>query len=403
MKDLSDNDFDKLLKQKAEAYDFDFDETAWNKMEQKLRRRDRVILVRNSSVVILLLMLCGGSYLFLRNDDPVNQQSKSRKSKPDSTSIVQTLPQGNNNDVTLAPVIDRKFQETPQSTHKKVPGPLTDITAHIPNDGATNNSLIRKEIAASFPDKDLTAISESPAVQSDSGISKPQTGAKPDSITLLTASAILDTGSTSGSSLRKRSKNTAFSFTVLAGPEFSSVESQGGKGSINVGLLLNASITKKLMLSSGLRYGMKNYRASASNYQSQNPSRAIYLSGIDASCNILEVPVQFSYAVINDANRKIQLTSGLSSYLMLKEKYNFSYTPESGYKEYLLVKENANQHYFGVLNLSASYQIKSKSSKVQWALEPFVKLPLGGVGEGNVRLKSSGVSLNLIYDLRKEN
>jgi hypothetical protein len=87
---------------------------------------------------------------------------------------------------------------------------------------------------------------------------------------------------------------------------------------------------------------------------------------------------------------------------MLKEEYNFRCIPYSGYSDYLLVKENENQHYFSVLALAASYQINPKGSNIKWALEPYFKLPLGGVGEGNVRLKSSGISLNLTYDINKQ-
>src|SRR5690606_33192634 len=122
-------------------------------------------------------------------------------------------------------------------------------------------------------------------------------------------------------------------------------------------------------------------------------------SGVEGSCNVLEIPLRASYTFINDNKKSISFNSGLSSYLMLKEKYIFSYTPQSGYNDYVLEKVNANQHYFSVVELSASYRFKSKKSKTQFGIEPYVKLPLGGVGEGKVHLKSSGVSLNLFYEL----
>jgi hypothetical protein len=196
-------------------------------------------------------------------------------------------------------------------------------------------------------------------------------------------------------------RRPTFSITALAGPEFSSIRSiAGNEGTLTVGLLINGAISDKVILSSGVKYGLKNYTATSQNYQTDNRYASL-ISGIDASCEILEIPLQASYFFLNQRNRRIGVSSGISSYLMLSEKYNFKYG-ETGIKDFLLVKQNANRHYLSVVSFSASYQIRPKSSHLLWAIEPFVKVPLGGVGEGNVRLKSSGIALNLTYDLRKK-
>ncbi|HEX8378412.1 MAG TPA: hypothetical protein VF602_11400, partial [Pedobacter sp.] len=197
-------------------------------------------------------------------------------------------------------------------------------------------------------------------------------------------------------------RRLVFSVTALAGPEFSAIKSiAGNQGTLTTGLLINASISERVALSSGVKYGFKNYQAAAFDYKIEN-SYAKYASSIDASCKILEIPLQASYILSGNRNRKIAVSTGLSSYFMLSEKYTFKYGELSGYKDFQLVKTNANRHYLSVVSLSASYQIKPKTANLYWAIEPYVKLPLGGVGEGNVRLKSSGVSLNLTYDLSKK-
>ncbi len=87
---------------------------------------------------------------------------------------------------------------------------------------------------------------------------------------------------------------------------------------------------------------------------------------------------------------------------MLKENYVFKYLPSTGRKDRVSEFTNANQHFFSVLDLSATYNIKLKSKKFALGFEPYIKIPLGGIGEGNVPLKSSGVSLKLRYDLNKK-
>lgn len=399
MKELSDKKFDELLKQKAESFDFDFDQSAWEKMEQKLRKRDRVIFFRNSSFVLILLMLASGAY-FLTDNKPVNETTKITKEIKKS---IQPQLTPADEDINNTPLSDK-------NTVAVLPGTTTS-SQKVKNITPINKSSVKKLASNPQYSKDDTTIepeiikktdgSEALAtIQEDGTTPVLPLDATNDALSISTS----DT-STNNKAQSKRSKNKklAFSVTALAGPEFSSVKSIAGKkGTITLGVLVNAAISNKITVSSGLKYGLKNYQASTSDYELQNPARASMISGIDASCSILEIPLQVSYSLFNNNRKKIQVSSGLSSYLMLKEEYNFKYTPQSWYKDYLLVKNNANQHYLSVLNLSASYQIKPKSSNIEWAIEPYVKLPLGGVGEGDVRLKSSGISLNLTYDISKK-
>lgn len=403
MKKLSDKQFDDLLRQKAESFDFDFDESAWEKMEQKLRKRDRVIFIRNSSFVLLFLLLSGGAFLLIDNNSSSNTIQTAKQAK---SSIQKTKPFASNTD---------NAKENLPSVNKSAlkTAPLTEYADYSSTRVKTDKKQETFRIATSFQQShDNAALTTQEVNTLDKAIIV-NTHTKPvlTSLTTLNIShfanlKIEDTiasGREENKSTKKR-KQLAFSLTALAGPDFSSISSVAGeKGNATVGILLNTALSDKITLSTGLKYGLKDYQASAYSYQLQNPSRADQISGIDASCNILEIPLQVSYALINNSKRKIAVSSGLSSYLMLKEEYNFRYTPQSGRKDYLLVKNNENQHYLSVLSLSASYHFKPKSSKIQWSIEPYVKLPLAGVGEGNVKLKSSGVSLNLTYDISKKN
>lgn len=85
------------------------------------------------------------------------------------------------------------------------------------------------------------------------------------------------------------------------------------------------------------------------------------LTGLDASCNVLEIPLAASYKIADNARRSINLNAGLSSYLMLKEDYIFKYDNQYGTeRERTLQKTNANQHLMSVMDLSATYFIKAE-------------------------------------------
>jgi hypothetical protein len=390
---LSDDKFDELLKHKAESANFDFDEAAWEKMEHKLRKRDRGIFLRNTGFVLALLFISTGAFFLLDNNlIPKNQKfAKSTRTKK----VVDTIRQIQATEVnpsleTVNPDIDNYNKQVLSASKAKY---STPPEKHEIKTGRESTKDLQGEynIPQQADSSLITAVINTDPLKQTASATDKQPAEISDSILVIKDE-------------RKQAERhrLAFSVTALAGPEFSSIKSiAGNQGTLTTGLLINAALSKRVTLSSGLKYGFKNYQATAFDYKIESPY-AKYASGIDASCKILEVPLQASYTLSNYKNRKIAVSTGLSSYFMLSEKYTFKYEGSTRYKDFELVKTNANRHYLSVVSLSASYQIKSKSSHMYWAVEPFVKLPLGGVGEGKVRLKSSGVSLNLTYDLSKK-
>jgi hypothetical protein len=82
---------------------------------------------------------------------------------------------------------------------------------------------------------------------------------------------------------------------------------------------------------------------------------------------------------------------------MLKEKYSLFYDNYSGdtYTREMKIKGN-NQHVFGIWNIGLGYERKlGKKFAVQ--VEPYYRLPLVGIGEGNLDLKSMGVFFGIKY------
>jgi hypothetical protein len=388
MKELSDEEFDALLRLKSDSFDHDFDESAWGKMEQKLRRRDRIIFVRRTGLALVLLLAIGTTGYFYNNTLREDQTNLASSKKATENRLPQARRVANGGSESVVVENPKKSQSSPgelNSPRAKQSLAIRKRFLHHSSDPLAGAATVL------YPDTLLplsfSALEPATPEQHEFLVSQPSGADSNGRNTPLKA---------------VKSKRIILSITALMGPDFSSISSLGGnKANLNGGILLNANLSTRIALSTGVRYGSKDYSANAYNYQTPG-SRAKYISGIDASCNILEVPLQLAYSLSKPGRRQLWVASGLSSYLMLKERYDFHYTPQSGYKSYQLVKSNVNQHYLGVLSLSASYRIQPKSSAIQWAIEPYVRLPLGGVGEGNVRLKSSGVSLNLTYDISKK-
>lgn len=186
----------------------------------------------------------------------------------------------------------------------------------------------------------------------------------------------------------------------LAGPDLTSVRG-AGKSSLseNIGLAYSYPVTKGLSVSVGATYAKKNYKSAYKFYTPSNPPELTQLpSSVSAVCDVIDVPLTASYTVLKNKKVKFNVSAGLSSYFMLKEKYTFDYEGGGSYggdkKSAVYEVNGENQHIFGVADFSISIE-KKINDKINVGVKPFVKLPLTGIGYGNVDLESKGVAFTL--------
>ena len=184
------------------------------------------------------------------------------------------------------------------------------------------------------------------------------------------------------------------SLTASAGPDYSSVKFKyEGKVRLNYGFGLSYAINDRFSLRTGFYAGSKVYSADSNSYKtkSNNGTYLFKLQEIAADCYVYEVPLSLAYNFKTSKNHTWFASAGLSSYIMKKEDYLYTFIAPNGQRySHLWEYRNENKHPFSVVSLSAGYQHKF-GNRFSLSAEPYVKLPIGGVGEGKVMLNSTGV------------
>lgn len=411
--ELNDNEFDATFRKKVFDADPQFEEAAWDKMERKLKRRDRIIFFRKSALVLLALLAgVWGYYSFEKTHDKHIDQVLNKK-QIEKTVPADTTVSGDK----IIPETDKtKGSVTAENKVNPVGEQITPVAiqnqrmARLNYD--PNRVMPAGDIAGEGFNKQLSGsvlVNSLPADQlvlNDLTMSDMDQHMRPSMIKKVTP---VSGQGLSGKKQIKVKRSLPVSLALSAGPEFNSASSVvGGDPGFNAGLTLGFGISKNLDLQAGVRYSVKKYSgAGGIRYNFPNTNATWLknsLTGLDATCNVLEIPLTASYRVADNARRSINVNAGISSYLMLKEDYLFKYDNQyGGETQRVLQKANANQHLLSVVDLSATYFMKLKNNNLKIGLEPFVKIPLSGVGEGNINLKSSGISLKLRYDLDKKN
>jgi hypothetical protein len=424
--ELNDNEFDATFRKKVFDADPQFEEAAWDKMERKLKRRDRIVFFRKSAL-ILIALLAGvwGYYSFEKvPEGKIDQVSNNKKGQihktaPENGVKQPGLKEAQGNDIdekgTKADFQNSSSVENIAGNRSNVIeriGPVATQKPDAREAHRVNRAVLPADTTAGVLNRQLMgSVLVNPVAAGGpalNGITVMDIDQRMRPAMIKKVTPVSEQALPAGKAIKVK-RNLPVSLAISAGPEFNSASSVvGGDPGFNAGLTLGFGISKKLDLQAGVRYSIKKYSGAAGiryNFPNTNATwLQNNLTGLDATCNVLEIPLMASYKVADNASRSINLNAGISSYLMLKEDYVFKYDNQYGAPtERTLQKANANQHLLSVVDLSATYFMKLKNNNLKIGLEPFVKIPLSGVGEGNINLKSSGISLKLRYDLDKKN
>jgi hypothetical protein len=190
-----------------------------------------------------------------------------------------------------------------------------------------------------------------------------------------------------------------YALTVLGAPEVNGVGSlsQTSTGT-NLGVLFSVELFNKFFVSTGGMYSIKPYASNVAGY-GYNPSLTEHsVASISANCHVLDIPLNLDYQFYNKHLNALSVGTGLSSYIMLYEHYQYNYADPYVSSVDKTIPQT-NKYLFGVLNLQATYT-RQVAANVGLSLQPYMKLPLTGIGATGARLQTAGFAIGLNWNLR---
>lgn len=184
----------------------------------------------------------------------------------------------------------------------------------------------------------------------------------------------------------------SLSLTISGGGDISSVKfKNSGKMQSVFGAGLSYSFHDKLVVRSGVYTGHKIYTANPTDYKVAPNVNTTNLKRIEADCNVLEIPLGIAYNFGRAGGKQnVFAATSLSTFLMKEENYDYVYQFGGNTYSYDWDYKNQNKHFFSVLTLSAGYT-RNFGKRFSLSAEPYVKFPLTGIGQGQVKLNNMGV------------
>ena len=394
-----------------------FEERAWGKMEELLDKHLPQKRRRFIPLLLLPLAIIGtGIFFAIQQHSESNRTTENINANQPITSGGEVQNKKERQEATSAPFPEEPAQGiNPSKVEVKEPGTTNTVNRPVPNAGVTTMQKTRtdKNLVSQVPGRpnDLTTadvekqtlndeqkeITEERNVITSNPNSLPLTIAADKPVADKSAGTEkkdarqVDDPSKKSPSKTKDSRGGNFAFTFSAGPDLSSVDfSEPGEWRMAYGVGVIYSLSKKISLRTGFYAGRKIYTADPYDYHS-NYVPPPTLQKIEANCLVYEIPLNVLYSFPKLKKHNWFVGGGLSSYLMKEETYDYVHKYSSGQVHYTTVKyKNENAHFFSVANLSGGYQYHF-SDRFSLMAEPYVKIPLTGVGQGKVQLNSGGI------------
>lgn len=184
---------------------------------------------------------------------------------------------------------------------------------------------------------------------------------------------------------------------LVAGPDMSTVAFGAlYKTGYNFGLQVGYRFSDRWSVNTGIIYTKKFYQADSQHFHYKNPSTNWDLDKVKGNCSMWEIPVNVRYDVSFNDKRRWFVSTGLSTYLMDKEYYMMYYTVNGNPYSYPWDSDSNSSYFFSIWNLSAGME-RSLGKHFSIQAEPYLKIPLQGLGHGNIRMESYGILFTLKY------
>jgi hypothetical protein len=434
-----DDEINKRIKDAADQYHPAYDENAWDKMELLLDQHLPIEKKRRRKyfLIPLISLLAGGALFFIfyfQNNSPAKNSGKTQsnnnitatnnnitttQSQEKSSAAIVSSPSSTAKTATALTLNEQPGGVTKSSNNQLKNSDNTSVESitnktNVNRSGKTSSTVVQPSvetetnIAANTGKNSITDRQQNPAKESAIAetpatvINSPEINqAKKDTVNakkLATASNIKEPAAKKKLTTKDKSFNNNFAISLSAGPDVSSVGfDKTGRIAINFGLGIRYSLSQQFTLRTGFYKSEKIYSVNKDQYQgASGGNNTEYLYNIDANCKVYEIPVTVSYNFGKAKNHQWFASAGLSSYLMKKESYDYYYKYPNGnmYTKSWSIA-NQNQHYFSVLDLSAGYEYLF-SKRASLLAEPYLKIPLSGIGAGKVKLNSGGILFTFI-------
>lgn len=416
---------EQLFREKAEDYQINFKEEDWLKLEKRLdlqkkeyaaRRRRRWMVAASIIILSLLGYFTYQNYVNINeinrqlseDNVPEAQQQENQSetdSSPNQSNSEESIDAGDPNSESGQENGDRSGSSNlaEQSSDEPPATPNYETGEAGQGDRYSNEFLATGQTGDELSISELACSTCSLAPATDENQFRTLSDARiTGQTTDNTVFAASNASSRDITSDKTRRTSSRVSLGLVLSPDLSTVGSVSNfyEPGYKFGAIIEYKLSSDLQISAGIIQSDVRYQAQGGEYK---PPSGYWTYGVvpeetTGECLLIDIPINVKYNFLHFDRSRIYATTGISSYIMLDEKYRFTYDGNDSGLVQGWSGQTGTRHWISNLGFSVGYELDLHSS---WSVraEPFIKVPLKEVGWGNVKLYSIGSFISINYKL----
>ncbi len=166
----------------------------------------------------------------------------------------------------------------------------------------------------------------------------------------------------------------------------------------NIGGLIGYRFNQHFSIKTGGIYTQKNYKMNGVDFHAPKGTWVSYfkMETVTGTCDMWDIPLIGTYHFKYNGKGNYFASLGTSSYFMKKENYSYLYYVNNQTYNRTASYPSTDQHLFALIHISGGIE-KPIGKRLTGIIEPYAKIPLSGVGFGNIELSSFGVNFSLTF------
>lgn len=448
----NDKEFENLFKRSSEQYPLKTDSADWEDVLGKLEQKEekKALAFRRKTLLTILLLLVVGIISSLVTDFIIRRSLQKKTNNKTATTKINTVDQGakeenkiadavykkvidslkkypnlsganvNKKDITFRPAADSRNQKpgTKTTLINKINTPAflkSSENKILQYNRLTNNKVAETEdktVVIASGEKNPLPVSAGnndtgkDTVQPTAGNNISHSVKTIHEPSILKNSAITkDTVKVAGTLKPKTGMpylDKHFYMSALYAKDKSSVKLEPNRGSgYSWAVIAGYRFNKKLSIETGIHIEKKEYYTSGEHFINKMilPSTGKLL-WVESENKLIEIPITLKADILNKGRHGLFATIGLSSYLVNREYYEFEEEINGVLSDGSVLYTNNTNTLFATTNFSLGYQFRiGKTGSLR--IEPYLNLPLKGIGKSQEPIISRGIYLGWVYDFPK--
>jgi hypothetical protein len=427
---VDNNEFESLFQRASEHYPLNTDSANWNAVLEKLEKEgnQKGLLLKKRLFYLLILLIVSILSAFLMHLYK-NGQDQSKNL------IVPTLKEQKESETKmLKKITDAVYEKVIDSIQQKELNKKENIVATLnknnftektnSNYSTTNQTVQLKPSTPQLPpqnNQSMVSINQDPlnsATQksstnsvSNSKETKTVLENQTDLVEVVAKNSCEDSNATKESNqlsnnaqlikIKKAPFKKYFYTGAMYATDKSSINFEASKGSgHSMALVLGYQFSKRFSIETGIHIEKKEYYTKGEHFDKSILPATGKILWIESENKLIEIPVSLKTDFLNNQKHQLFGSFGISSFLVNNESYEYEEEINGVIQsEYVEFTKNTS-NLFATVNMSFGYEYKIKN-KFRLRIEPYLNLPLSGIGKSKEPVLSKGIYFGLLYNFHK--